>query len=59
MIPPADNDVQSSVSISKMSVGELRQYMTQLDDFLQTPSAAAIRICECCIKVSVESPEEN
>ena len=46
----------SAVSISKMSVSELRSYTAQLDDYLQSPNAAAIRICECCIKVSIESP---
>jgi hypothetical protein len=38
-----------------MSVSELRDYTAQLDTFLKSPSAAAIRICECCIKVSVNS----
>jgi hypothetical protein len=53
------SNTRGVVSVSKMSVGELRNYTAQLDDFLKSPNAAAIRICECCIKVSVTSPVEH
>lgn len=54
---PQEESVPGAVSVSKMSVGELRSYTAQLDSFLKSPNAAAIRICECCIKVSASSPE--
>lgn len=41
------------VSMAKMEVTELKAYTQRLNDFLKTPGAAAIRICECCIDVSI------
>lgn len=41
------------VSLAKMEVHELKAYTQRLNDFLKTPGAAAIRICECCIDVSI------
>jgi hypothetical protein len=50
-------NAHGAVSVSKMSVTELRDYTAQLDVFLKSPNAAAIRICECCIKVSTNAKE--
>ena len=51
-------NVRGVVSVSKMSVGELRSYTAQLDNFLKSPNAAGIRICECCIKIAAPPVEK-
>jgi hypothetical protein len=43
--------LKSPLSVIKMDVSELRAYTQSLNEFLKTPGAAAMKICECCINV--------
>lgn len=43
--------LESPLSVVKMDVSELRNYTNRIGDFLASPGAAAIKICECCINV--------
>jgi hypothetical protein len=45
------NVLQSPLSVIKLDISQLRDYTAQLNDFLRTERAAAIKICECCINV--------
>jgi hypothetical protein len=50
---PATDVLKTMVSLAKMDVIELKQYTLKINEFLKTPGAAAIRICECCVDVSI------
>ena len=43
-------------SLVKKDIAALRAHANRLNDFLKSPGAAAIRICECCINVSMPDP---
>lgn len=43
--------LESPFSVVKMDISELRLFTNRLNDFLESPGSAAIRICECCINV--------
>lgn len=45
-------------SIAKKDAAMLKRYVTKLDSFMKGPDAVALRICECCIQVTMPSPEE-
>lgn len=42
------------VSMAKMDLEELRIYTKKLSEYIRQPGVAAIRICECCIDVSIK-----
>ena len=41
------------MSVAKLSPEELKGYTDRLNGFLRSPGLAAIRICECCINISI------
>lgn len=45
---------EKPLSIAKMNEKELETYIAQVKKFSQGEQAAAIRICECCIKVEAD-----
>ncbi len=44
--------LESPLSIVKMDLNQLEEYVARLDDFVKDPGMAAIRICECCVQIS-------
>lgn len=51
----ASNETPKSVlSVAKMDHNELKEYTNRLGEILASPGASAIRICECCINISVD-----
>lgn len=47
------------LSVAKMDINQLRNYTAQVQSFTEGDGPLAIRICECCIKISVavENPD--
>jgi len=45
---------KSVLSVAKMSPEELKEYTSRLGEILSGSSASAIRICECCINISID-----
>jgi hypothetical protein len=41
------------MSVAKLSPDELKAYTDRLNGFLHSPGLVAIRICECCINISI------
>ena len=50
-VPEFDIHSRMAASVVKMDLAQLREFTSRLNKFLREPSAAAIRICECCINV--------
>ena len=44
---------QKPLSVAKMDINQLRNYTAQVQSFTQGDGPLAIRICECCIKISI------
>lgn len=44
--------LESPLSVIKMDVSELQNFTSRVNDFINSPGPAAIRICECCIQIS-------
>jgi hypothetical protein len=42
------------VSMAKMDLEELKVYTKKLSEYIRQPGIAAIRICECCIDISIK-----
>lgn len=43
-------------SIVKKDVHQLRDYVDNLNSVLKDPGAVAIKICDCCINVTISRP---
>jgi hypothetical protein len=41
------------VSMAKMDIDEIRVFTGRLNDFLKDAGPMALRICECCVDVSI------
>ena len=46
-------------SIVKKDVRQLTEYVANLNSILKDPGMVALRICECCIDVTMPSPEDK
>jgi hypothetical protein len=43
-------------SLVKKDIASLQAHANRLNSFLKSPGAVAIKICECCINVSMPDP---
>ncbi len=46
-------------SIVKKDVNQLEAYVKNLNSILKDPGVVALRICECCINISITRPGED
>ena len=44
--------LESPLSVVKLDLEQLQAFTSRVNDFLNDPSVAAIRVCECCIAIS-------
>lgn len=51
-VAQSNSKPESPLSIVKMNSEQLKGYTTQLNEYLNSGTGNAIRICECCINVS-------
>ena len=51
-----DTSVRQVSSLVKKDIASLQAHADRLSSFLKSPGAAAIKICECCINVSMPDP---
>jgi len=47
------------LSVAKMDINQLRNYTAQVQSFTEGSGAVAIRICECCIKISISATDDR
>lgn len=45
---------EKPLSVAKMNSEQLEDYIAHVKKFSQGEQAAAIRICECCIKIEAD-----
>lgn len=45
-------------NLGRMEINELVNHLAEAKAALKNPGMVALRLCECCINVSMPSPEE-
>ncbi len=46
-------------SVVKRDIEQINAYVSQVNSLLKSPEAVALRICECCIHISISRPGEE
>ena len=58
-VAQSDASVREITSMVKKDIASLKAHADRLTTFLNSPGAAAIRVCECCINITISKPGEE
>jgi hypothetical protein len=50
---------QEMKNVARMELAELINYLTEAKVVLKGPGTVALRVCECCINVTMPAPGEE